>query len=294
MGNEAADRFLTCIMRRTEKDKIMRVGSVFLVVAIVPMSVIGFLLLFMIMLDVGDIVIDGNDFAGIILFLGILEAFVVFRMVESYYKHQLRDIEWTLSLTEYAKSYGHETARLEEISEEMVNNKAEVLSKAFGALFLLILVINSLQAFFLSINSITTGVVETASSIISFSVTILLCIGGSYLFVCIRKHDRLQCEYTTVWSELMKYDLEVEPMETGIKHRKLWPHLILIVVTLTIYAFIFAVWSIHTMNLHIARQQTYEDGLLKKIKDKEGATGVEFTPRHYDDGLKGLIERLFF
>lgn len=293
MGNEAADKFLTCVLRRTEKDRIMRLGSVALVVLLVPAAVFAFLLAVMVLLQV-EIEIDPNDFAGIILLIGILEVFVVFRMVNSYYQHQLRDIGWTESLTEYAESYGHDSSKLRKISEEMVNNRAKIFNTVFGAFFLLVLVVNSFQAFFVSINTMTTADATLVAEFTSLMSTILLCVGGAYVFVCARKHDHLQYEYSTVWSELMKFDLRVEPMETGIKNRKLWPHIILMVVTLALYGYIFAIWSIHTMNVHISKQHTYEIDLLTKVMEKEGATGIEYVPKEYGKGLIGLVQRILF
>ena len=115
----------------------------------------------------------------------------------------------------------------------------------------------------------------------------------SFQFVYTRKYDDVQQRFTVALSEAFGGELKTPPMVTGIKQRKLWPHLVAMVCTLGIYALLFGLMTVHTMNMHMARQWTYEESLLQEIGTMEGATGVEAVTMDYGSGIKALIRKLF-
>ncbi len=79
------------------------------------------------------------------------------------------------------------------------------------------------------------------------------------------------------------------PMVTGITVRRLWPHVVLMFATLGIYVVIFALWTIHTLNVHQSRQWTYEEELVKGIARLEGATGIIPVKADLGEGWMAIV-----
>ena len=294
MANSYADEFLTCVMKRSDNDVILRVGSVLLLMFAVPVIMVliplVILVIFAYMTDAYEsgwesfeYILD-NLSIGIMLFSSIIEAFITYMMINSYYMHQKRDTVWMGSLTKYAASYGKDVSELETINEQFSSNKADIIRKVAIVYFLFVLVSHTFMAILMSTKVVEGHMVYDIAYATSLSMLIEACLGSAYVFVSIRKQDNLQCDFTSKWASMMADEIpEAEPMVTRIKLRKIWPHLVLMAVTIGVYAIIFALWVIHTVNLHISRQNTYEEAVLKWIMDKEGAKGiqgVEDTTKH--------------
>ena len=297
MANPSADEFLNCVMKRGESDTIIRIGSTMLLLLGVPvviMAIIG-MLVSVFSFEWEKILISILQFStGLTLFSSILDAFIVYMMVDSYYRHHLRDIEWMSSLSGYASSYGKDVSELKEIETTFASNKSKTVRLIAIAYFAYILVAHTVISVLLSANIINENFADEMAIVSTLSMTIEICLGSAYIFVCIRKEDNLQCGYTAKWSALMKDIIpEAKPMVTRIVNRRIWPHVILMIVTLSLYSFIFALWTVHTVNLHISRQNTYEESVLLWIKEKEGAKGIEGIDEQMGPGIVNMVRRMF-
>lgn len=274
MANKYAESFLNCVLKRNESDNIMRLGALLMVVAVTPVVVIGAMIIQIWFYDMIE-ALDFNDFVGVMLITSTIAAFYMLFMVTSAHKHYLRDKRWMEALSGYAASYGRDTAEMDAVASQFDDAWISRIRKGFMYYFLIILVANVLQSILLFASVMEMTLSMEVVGWLFLIVNIELVIASLYLFIFVRKHDGLQCEFTSLFCESMKEELpDAVPMDTRIKNRMLWLHIILTIVTLGLYAFIFSLWVLHTMNLHIARQWTYEERLLKLIMARENATGI--------------------
>ena len=293
MANSYADDFLTCVMKRTDSDVVLRIGSVLLLMFGVPILMFVMIFTLVPMEETGVEVLEYllEIFApGLILFSAILEAFITYMMINAYYMHHVRDIVWMKALAGYASSYGKDVSELESINSTFSSNKSETIRKVAIVYFLFVLLSHTAMAIMISTKTIDGQLATDVSYATSLVMLLETCLGSAYVFACIRKDDNLQCDFTSKWAALMANEMpEAEAMVTRIQLRRLWPHLILMLVTAGIYSLFFSLWTIHTVNLHISRQNTYEESVIRWIMDKEGAKGIQGI---VDDRVPNFLERI--
>lgn len=298
MGNPDADDFLTCVMGRSNDDTIIRVGSVLLLMVGIP----AIMMVFIAALGTEDtdsiafqlLTALENHLTSITLFYSIFNSFIVYMIIQAYYKHHLRDMVWMSSLRGYASSGGKDVSELKKITGPFASNRAHIIVKVAFWYFAFVLISHTVMAIMLSTKTIDDYLATDITQIISAFLVFELALASCYVFVSVRKDDRIQCDFTSEWARLMKDEIpDAEPMATRIKMRRIWPHILIIIVTLGLYSFVFALWAVHTMNLHISRQNTYEESVLKWIMDREGAKGIEGIEEELQPGLVNLGLRMF-
>jgi len=290
MRREGADRFVNCVLKRSQSDGIIRIEGLLLVTLAVP------LLLILIMRFINsDEPLSGVTLINMQLFMGIIATFIAFRLIYNLNKHQKRDIEWADGLTDYAESYGHDVSKLRKIRNKFGDNRVEEASKIFLGLFIAVMVINSFMAFFTGISQLDSRYVLAAEIIISALIFLEFLVVSVYLFRAVKKHDSIQRNFTKEFCSVMSSDLpEAVPMDTRIRYRILWPHIVLFFMTLGFYSLFFILGVIHLSNMHVARQWTYEEDMVKLIMEKEGAIGIEKIDRDYGTGFMKIVRRIFF
>jgi len=298
MSRDGVDSFLTCVMRRSENDGVITVGSVLLLMIVIPVIVYGVcLFLLLIASDSGAYSLDmvtSDDFVAVAVFSSIISALVVYRMMDSYNGHKKRDLVWTSSLIAYAKSYGHDVSGLESAAAQLSTDKSELVTKILMVYAVIISIIHLILCFLGMTGVMDLGNINTVVSVMSLGSFILMTIAASLVFIYSRRHNNLQCEFSRQWTEVMKDEFPgMAPMEIPMFFKKLWPHLILVVITFGLYSYILVMISVHGLNTHVFKQWTYETNLLNAIRDKEGATGYEVVAKDYGTGINSLVKRMF-
>jgi len=295
MGCESADRFLNCVMMRSVSDGIISIWSMILMMVVLPL--VFFLFFLGITFDPSQdiFVIDLKRFVAIPIIMGIIATFFAFRMVNFFDKHQQRDREWAGALTDYAKDYGHEDVMLGRMAEMLLFGHARIMKLVLMAVFIIIIASDALMCFLMEINDIDSEAAILPMSLMTVMIFIEYQVVGLYLFLVIRKHDLRQFAFTEQFSMIMSDDLPgIKPMDTRVKRRRIWPHVILFFLTIGAYSMPFILWVALINNLHVQRQWTYEEQVLKLIMDKEGATGIEVINKDYGKGIIALWKRMFF
>ena len=288
MGRQSADDFLTCVMKRSENDLIIRVGALILLFVVVPILAI------IIAADINwfyneyirnpsetvefpKFIVDHiDDFAGAHLMEYTIGTFILFIIIRSLKNHARRDIEWMSALTDYAESYGHDVSALRVIMGRVNLEKTLKLAWGFYIWFLAVLICCICQALFISLDNLEVHTAVMTINVLIFEMVIQVCFTSFYIQWKIRKLDRIQCDFTKVFCWMMKGDFVIlMPMPPSMKPHKLKRHLVAIALTLGSYSTFYLLWSVEVMNKHIRRQWTYEEYLLGKIIKQEGATGAE-------------------
>lgn len=295
MGRESADRFLNCVMMRSVSDGIISIWSMILMMGVLPLV---FVLMFLVIsFDPSQqvFVFDLKRFVVIPIFIGIIATFFAYSMVNFFDKHQHRDKEWAESLTDYAKDYGHDNIMLDRMSDMLMFGHVRTMKLVLMVVFIVIIVSDALICFLMEINDIDSEAAILPMSLMTLLIFVEYQVVGLYMFLVIRKHDLRQFAFTEQFSMIMSEDLPgIKPMDTRVKRRRIWPHVILFFITLGAYSMLFILWVALINNLHVQRQWTYEERVLKLIMNKEGAVGIEVINKDYGKGLIGLWKRMFF
>jgi len=296
MAEEHGEAFLNCVLKRNESDTVMRIGALLMVLFVAPMTVTGFVFYQVVEIyqETGLILVTAWDFVGIMILVSTTSVFYLLFLVSGTEKHYKRDRVWLRALCEYARTYGHDTSEMESLIEEFDSIWIRRVKLGTAAYFIIIAAINVGQAFFLFSSMIDANLSIDVFLWLMTVLNVELAVISLYLFVFTRRHDYVQCRFSEVFYESMKEDMpELTPMATRIKLRRVWPHIILMVATLGVYALIFSLWTLHTFNLHVSRQWTYEEKLLLLIMEHEKATGIrKFDAEPEKDVIKLVLNQI--
>lgn len=301
MDRPGMDRFLTCVIRRSEHDSIIRVGALLLIMVVIP--VLAVLLTLDILWIYNRFIADPtevielpefllehmDDFVGAHLMEYTIGTFVLFMVFRSYLSHCNRDHEWMESLIQYVDSYGRDTSVMERIRTEADVTRTKRVTIGFLIWFIIVLVICMLQALFISLRDMDPDLAVTVINILIIEMIVQLSFTSIYIYIHIFRHTRMQSEFTESFKEQMS-DMfpKLETMPKYTQPAKLWQFIVLMIVTLGFYSVISAMWSIHLMNNHIREEWVYEEKLLRMIAAHEGAVGVE---KVFSDRPKTFIEK---
>ena len=276
MKAPGAERFLNCVMHRSQSDAVVLVAVILLVVLGTPSQLFYTIYSFY---SYTEQSFDLIDLYTMILFMGIIATFVLYKMVKSLTDHHARDVEWTGSLTEYAESCGKDVTELRAIGSEISAVTGIAATKTAQLCFIVVFFFNmSLAIFYAMSFEYHEDVIYTSEVILLTLIQVDLCLSTLYVYHCFSKLDALQCRFTEAFSEIMSEGDRLKTLSTGIRQHKLWIHAALMIVTLGIYALPFMLWTVHTQNVHILSQWDYETDLLHWMGVRDGAKGIEAVP----------------
>lgn len=292
MGKPGSDRFLNCVLRRSDKDTVMLIVVLILVIVGTPCQTIyRYYELYTIVGGLPDV----DDVYTLALFMGATTLFVIYRMISALVSHHARDVEWMSALIEYAGSEGKDVSEMESLRAKM---EATVEAK-HGRYALCVFIV---MAALILLATIKYSVSETISleqdMIVEFFlitvVQILLCVANLYVYDRMIKTDRIQCEFTERFSDCMSDGWPViGPMTTNIRAHSILPHMILMIITLGIYAIPFTLWTVHTLNIHINRQWGYEEDVVKWMMTRDGASSIKAVKKDEPSSRFDAVKRLF-
>ncbi len=277
--NDAADRFVDCVINRGRYDSVTRT-SLLITSMLVPV------LFGLIMTsyassnhpDVFDIHTDGAIACAIVASVecGVI-SFILLFMSRRSKRHMRRDVEWMSSLCDYVDSVGGNSTDMRRISKEAdmlttkINNGASMAIWAFTALYICAIGIMSYHRVGIMDTNITAVYAACYALVI---VQYLITAGSVSRFPS--KHDKLQCEFTeTMSKELRRAGIPAEPMRrcTGNLHPVI--NTVLFIVTLGSYSVVIIILSNIRFGNHVKGQWKYEEKLMETMIRSQGATGIE-------------------
>lgn len=267
---DAADRFLNCVIKRSDSDSLFRVGAILMLIVLAPLAVV--FIMFQILIP-GSGLMD----TGVTLVAWTAVLYVLYLEVKGLNSHCARDSEWMSSLAAYARSCGRGTDEMDSLAGSASVAGTGRMMQATKYTFIAFAVTNTSVAALTSsydVGSLTHTVLSWAATAMIVAELVLT---SAYILRTASKHDSEQCAFTSMFVEDMGDVLGFKsPMVTDVTKAKsdLPPHILLLAVTLGIYSLFFNLFVVHRMNLHVSCQWAYEEGLLEAIAKAEGATDV--------------------
>ena len=290
MPNECADAFLDCIMKRSRYDTMMHMGMIILVMVVTPIIILGFI-------HTQDY-LDTREISGIIgaqLLENLIFNFIIFSIVLALYKHHCRDILWMNALAGYAESYGHDVSELRGIIREFDDRGIRLVVKVFRIYIIALTVLTVIQGVAVSVKGLDIDTCVHIVEMLALLMLILLCISTGYQFKKLRKYDSLQRRFERLFCSMMSKELHgITPNAGRIWAKWVWPHVILMIVTVGLYSLPFSLYVVHTMNVHITTQHRFEGRLMVAIMEKEGATGIRRIEKDQGNRIGSAIRNFFW
>ena len=267
---DAADRFLNCVIKRSDSDSLFRVGAILMLIVLAPLVVI--FVMFQILIS-GSGLMD----TGVTLVAWTAVLCVLYLEVKGLNSHCARDSEWMSSLAAYARSRGRGTDEMDSRAESASVAGTGRIMQATKYTFIAFAVANTAMAAFTSSHDIGSSTHAALSWAATAMIAAELVLTSVYILRTVSKHDSEQCSFTSMFVEDMGDVIGFKsPMVTDVTKAKsdLLPHIQLLAVTLGVYSLFFNLYVVHRMNLHVSCQWAYEEGLLEAIAKAEGAVDV--------------------
>ena len=297
--NKAADAFVDCVVHRGDRDMMLK-PSLFIAGLFIPV-VIGTAVAFAVLwLDSAN----GNptfpedrykECVTVMLLTAFtaeaaLSSFMLFCVTRRNRNHLKRDTEWMEALSDFVDFHGGDSASMRRTAlrnRSVIGGTATNLSMVIWIVLTLALVALGIGIFrtydSASLDGVTMAVLVMAVPVMlillaQFAITV-----GS-VFIFPSNHDAVQARFTEEFSEKCAgFGFRVDKMNHTVHRRDIWPHLILIVVTLGLYSFVYLFISCREMNKHLAEQWDYEEMLMRRIVEFEGGTGIECVGKGHKD-----------
>ncbi|MDO5854037.1 MAG: hypothetical protein Q4Q62_08420 [Thermoplasmata archaeon] len=303
--NRAADEFVNCVVRRGDKDLLLK-PSLIILALVVPL-ILGSVL------ALGSVFyIDANsshqmfphDQASqdrlVATFLytlfateAALASFLVFCVTRRNRNHLDRDKVWMTSLCDYVESHGGDAKEMRKLSEKTVGRYGEMVAMCSKAVWAFLVVVLACTGIVLSY---TMGLFEDGWSLLGIGAVALIYVllilqfafTVSAVFGLPARHDSVQAKFTEeLERKCALFGLYVGKMEHTVKRRGIWIHAVLMVITLGMYSFVYLFIACRDMNQHLRSQWDYEEELMRKIVEFEGGRGIECT----EEGAPGKAAR---
>ena len=304
MGSPSADKFLTCVLKRSENDAIVRVGALILIMLVVPVMAVLLTLdaLWIFntyfadpteVIELPNFILDHmDDFVGAHMMEYTIGTFILFFLMKAFYDHCKRDHMWMDALIGYAEENGRDASKLKSIKGEMKIGRADRIYKVYGVWFVVVGLCCVFQALFISMRDLEP---HTAVAIINGLIFVMiaqLSYTTGFLIYFINIYDEVQVRFTEEYQSLMSDLLpDLGVMVDNIKEIKMAPYMVITILTLGLLSLFSMFWAVHTLNIHIKNQWDYEEKLMRIIAKREKAIRVEVV-EDTDDSLKGLARRM--
>ncbi len=295
MAKKAVPTFRECVDARYQNDTVMN-GFATLLVILTPLAV----LLIVFLLSTTDstygVLSDYIEKAVVICiaFESYVLLIVVYRLYTRLTKHSKRDRMWMMSLTEYARSKGADTKKLE-YSMKQAFRKEHFFVKPIAILLLAMMFVFLLWTVMEAvpyIEDLNGGnkdfvIIMAGEIVANIDVAFIAILGGfvlmffAMLFVFIPtvkyagNHEFRQVEFTKVFcSTMATVGIQFRPMTQVVNRKSAFLALLLMMFT-GMYAMIFYTFILfRDMNNHLMNQWEYEAELLRAV-ESDGRTGFD-------------------
>lgn len=289
--NKAADAFVDCVVHRGDRDMMLK-PSLFIAGLFIPV-VVGTAVAFAVLwLDSanGNATFPEERYRECITVMlltaftaeAALSSFMLFCVTRRNRNHLKRDAEWMEALSDFVDFHGGDSASMRRTalgSRSVIGGTVTNLSMAVWIILTLALVALGIGIFrtydSASLDGVTVTVLIMAVPVMlmllaQFAITV-----GS-VFVFPSNHDAVQAKFTEEFSEKCAgFGFRVNRMQHTVHRRDIWPHILLVAVTLGLYSFVYLFISCREMNKHLTEQWAYEEDLMRRIVEFEGGTGIE-------------------
>ena len=303
MVDRGADTFLTCVVRRSEKDSLIRIGALILIMVVTPVLAIlltldAFWVYNRFFADPEEIIglptfiIDHlDDFAGAHLMEYTIGSYLLYLIFKTYLSHNERDVVWMDSLITYVGSYGRKTEDLKAIRDRIHTDQIRRVVRRFLYWFAFVVLACIAQALFISLKNMQPNSAVMIINIFILVMIIQLSFTTIYIYRHTSKHTMLQHEFTLIFSERMS-DMfpDIGTISYDGRRIPLWKFIVPMVITFGLYSLVSTMWAIHIMNNHIREQWEYEERLVRLIARQEKAIGVDMVTSERE---KTLAEKVF-
>lgn len=285
--SRGADRFADNVVHRVDTDTVLKPWLIVLSLLIPVMF--GFLLAYGYLYeDDGRYFRDSiDDYLLVTLVFGLflLEcgelSFLLYIVVKRNKSHLDRDAQWMDALCLYVDEHRGDSTAMRAIAANckgVITGPATAVSFAAWVFEVLMLVILGVLLAVTAPDGLegyrSKAAILLPPTLIVLLAQLIITSGSAFGFPA--RHDKLQSEFTKeLSSSASAFGLSIGPMPHIVQIRKLWPHIVLAVVTLGLYLFVYLFISCREMNRHLASQWEYEEYLLRSIISFEGGTGVE-------------------
>ncbi len=289
--NKAADAFVDCVVHRGDRDMMLK-PSLFIAGLFIPV-VVGTAVAFAVLwLDSanGNATFPEERYRECITVMlltaftaeAALSSFMLFCVTRRNRNHLRRDAEWMEALSDFVDFHGGDSASMRRTAlgnKSIIGGAATNLSMAIWMILTLALVALGIGIFLTydsaSLDGVTVTVLVMAVPVlmlllVQFAVTV----GSVFFFPS--NHDAVQAKFTEEFSDRCAgFGFRVNRMQHTVHRRDIWPHILLVAVTLGLYSFVYLFISCREMNKHLTEQWAYEEDLMRRIVEFEGGTGIE-------------------
>lgn len=306
--NTAADDFVNCVVRRSDKDMFLK-PSLMIASLIIPL-VMG------IVISAGILVMNGENgyvhfqqedmekcALAMIISALILESavmsFMVFCVTRRNNNHLKRDITWMNSLSDFVDYHGGDSSEMRSIvqrSKHRSEKTVTILSMLIWLIILAILIIFGVFAHRVTSEEETVEItviflIAMAPILLLLLIQFLITVGAVYRFPA--KHDSIQTRFSEEFrKQCGQFGLQVDAMEHQVKRRMAWIHIVLTILTLGLYSMVYLIIACRQMNRHMSVQWRYEEDLMSRIIEFEGGNSIESTCEGQPNALVRAIGRL--
>lgn len=274
--NEWADRFIDCVVKRTERDAMPKTNTIVLLMVIpAAFSIIiaTTLLTFHADLFPTDVSAYISVVMGMMLECGIA-GFVLFSLANRSRTHIARDTEWMDSLIGFVESHGADGSAMKAIRDEMpMRGWMATLVSAIAWIAIMVMTVGVGVAIARGTDPLT---------LTNWILYVYLVLMAQFVFTLgytsrfPARHDDIQCRFTEALSkECSGFGMNVEPLEPSVRRTHWAINVVLFVITLGLYTFVLLLLSNYHTNKHMASQWRYESKLMITIIRFEGGIGVE-------------------
>ena len=192
------------------------------------------------------------------------------------------------ALLEYAEGQGKNVTAMEAHCRKMREHMSPWLRRYLYISFLALLILNTLQAIIWMWDYILVF-----ELMILFFILINLCITDIYVIHMMGTIDSIQIGFMHAFCDLFVNEQPVlEEMVTGIKIHSLWPHVLLMALTVGLYSMFFSLWSTHIMNVHIRKQWVYEESVIRWMMARHDMGSIKVTETPNKPSLIQTIYRI--
>lgn len=278
--NEWADRFVDCVVQRSQRDNVL--GTFSMLLTMVLPYLIGMVILVLVFASDPE-VLEGWSFdvateVGLIA-ENCIAGYILLAMTRRSRKHLSRDLDWMDALIGYVGSHGMDTSGMEEL-------RGRAAKGAWGARLAVAKVLWAIGVLFLIAVVLYLGhgdgpydgdiLMLVTLSYILLMIQFLFAVGATTGFPS--RHDEVQCEFTRELKQRCEgFGLFIPAMERRVPKRHRVVRAVLFIVTLGLFSIPLLLLCNMHLNRHIRGQWSYEERLMDDIISFEGGSGIEGT-----------------
>lgn len=276
MGDDRdLNRFISCVSSRYDHDTIIS-GTSMAALLLVPVACAFILIVIPLNYETTNYDSRMNGIYTSMIIESIMITFIMMSMYNRLSDHSKRDHEWRSGLIGYASGLGCDVGRLSRMDAEATHlerGRAKYPALAVMAVSLLII-----PAALTNLENSYTNVMEIRGQYIYASIALAFVMFFLVFITILRypyQHEHRQVRFTEELARVLDgAGIYIEPMPEVIRHRPVWIHVLLFVVTVGLYSFVMLFIVYRATNNHFYNQWNYEERLMVTLVRAEGGTGI--------------------